>query len=64
VIAQVRDAESIFVFGPGEAKKEFETRLQSHGLGERIAGIETADKMTDRQVAAKVRQHFATQARV
>ena len=29
------------------------------GLGARIMGIETVDKMTDRQIAAKVRQHFA-----
>jgi hypothetical protein len=27
-------------------------------LGGRIVGVETVDKMTDRQIAAKVRQHF------
>jgi hypothetical protein len=30
----------------------------NEGLGGRIVGIETVDKMTDRQIAAKVRQHF------
>ena len=58
VIAHLRDAELILIFGPGEAKGEFERRLVSKGLGGRIAGVETTDKMTDHQIAAKVRQHF------
>jgi stalled ribosome rescue protein Dom34 len=58
VIAQIRDAESILIFGPGEAKVELEDRLKKSNFGERISGIETADKMTDHQVAAKVRQYF------
>jgi hypothetical protein len=59
VIASLRDAEAILIFGPGEAKGELKQRLVKNKLGARIAGIEAADKMTDRQVAAKVRQHFA-----
>ena len=58
VIAHLRDAESILIFGPGEAKGELEKRLASKGLSERVVGIEAVDKMTDRQIAAKVRQHF------
>jgi hypothetical protein len=58
VISHLRDAEAILIFGPGEAKDELKTRLESQKLGERIVGIETDDKMTDRQIAAKVRQHF------
>jgi hypothetical protein len=58
VIAHLRDAESILIFGPGEAKEELEKCLASKGLGGRIVGIETVDKMTDRQIAARVRQHF------
>jgi stalled ribosome rescue protein Dom34 len=59
VIASIRDAESILIFGPGEAKGELEKRLESEGLRGRIVGIETVDKMTDRQIAAKIRQRFA-----
>jgi hypothetical protein len=55
VIASIREAESILIFGPGEAKGELQKRLESNNLGERIVGIETVDKMTDRQIAAKVR---------
>ena len=58
VIASIRDAESILIFGPGEAKGELKQRLERNNLGGRIVGIETVDKMTDRQIAAKVRQHF------
>ena len=58
VITQLRDAESILVFGPGEAKGEFEKRLVHKGMGERVAGVETTDKMTDGQIAAKVREYF------
>ena len=61
VIAQLRDAESILIFGPGEAKGELEKRLASKGLGGRVVGVETVDKMTAPQIAAKVRQHFRKQ---
>ena len=59
VIASLRDAESILIFGPGEAKGELKKHLESAGLGAHIVATEAADKMTDRQIAAKVRQHFA-----
>ena len=58
VIASIRDAESILIFGPGEPKGELKERLERNNLGGRIIGIETVDKMTDRQIAAKVRRHF------
>lgn len=58
VISHVRDAESILILGPGEAKGELEKRLAGKGLGGRIVGVETVDKMTDHQIAAKVREHF------
>jgi hypothetical protein len=59
VVSCIRDADAILILGPGEAKGELRTRLEGLALGGRITGIETADKMTDRQLAAKVRQHFA-----
>ena len=58
VIACIRDAESILIFGPGEAKGELKKRLMRNKLGGRIVGIETIDRMTDRQIAAKVRRYF------
>ncbi len=58
VITAIRDADSILIMGPGEAKGELEKQLTHEKLGGRIVGIETVDKMTEPQVAAKVRQHF------
>ena len=58
VIASIGDAESILIFGPGDAKGELEKRLKRSKLGGRIIDIETVDKMTDRQIAAKVRKYF------
>jgi len=61
VIAVVRDADSIQIFGPGEAKGELEKRIEHEGLKAHILAIETVDKMTDRQITAKVREHFPAQ---
>jgi hypothetical protein len=60
VIANIRDAEAILIFGPGEAKGELKKRLERDNLDGRIVGIETVDNMTEPQIAAKVRQHFPT----
>jgi len=58
VIAQIRDAKSVLIMGPGEAKREFEKQLKSESYSGKIVGVETVDKMTDRQIAARVRQQF------
>ena len=59
IISLIREADSIWIIGPGEAKVEIENRLKQDGLGDRIVGIEAVDKMTDRQITAKVRDHFS-----
>jgi hypothetical protein len=58
VIAVIRQADSIQIFGPGEAKGELAKRLEHDGLKASILSIDTADKLTNRQIAAKVREHF------
>jgi hypothetical protein len=59
VIAAVCSAEALVILGPGEAKGELRKRLVRNRLGGRVAAVETADKMTDRQIAAKVREYFS-----
>ena len=59
VIAAISDAESILIFGPGEAKGELKRRLERKKHDVRIVAMETADKMTDRQIAARVREYFS-----
>jgi hypothetical protein len=58
VIQHLGPADEIFLFGPGEAKGEFHKRMQAKGFGARIVALETADRMTEPQIAAKVREHF------
>ncbi|MCQ3937523.1 MAG: hypothetical protein DPW18_10820 [Chloroflexi bacterium] len=63
ILSRLRDADAILIFGPGEAKAELKKRLARQKWSARIAGIESADKMTDRQIAAKVRRYFKGAAR-
>lgn len=60
VIACLRGADSLLLLGPGEAKGEFKKHIDDKKLRKLAVELETADKMTERQLAAKVRQHFAT----
>ena len=58
VISHLRDAELILIFGPGEAKGELAKRINDANLSGHLASVETADKMTDREIAAKVRMYL------
>jgi hypothetical protein len=60
IVAVIRDADAIQIFGPGEAKGELEKRLEHAGLKARVFALETVDKMTDHQISAKVRERFLT----
>ena len=60
VITAIRDAESMLIFGPGEAKGELKEQLEKNHLGKyNIVDIETVDNMTNPQIVAKVRAYFA-----
>jgi len=59
LIERIEDAGSLYVFGPGEAKGEFGKEIRKcRQLAPKLVAVETADKMTERQVAAHVRQVF------
>ena len=58
VVSSIREAESILILGPGEAKGELRKRLEKGKLSRRIIGIKTSDKMTEKQIVAVVRGHF------
>lgn len=60
IIQAISDAQGIFIFGPGEAKIELEKEIKkrSKELSSKIVRTETTDKMTERQIAAKVRNFF------
>ena len=58
VIAVLRGAESVLVLGPGELKKELVKRMKKSNFAGTVARVQTADKMTGRQVADRVRRFF------
>lgn len=58
VILNLRNATSIVILGPGEAKYELQNRLAGQGRGEMLVVLKTAGEMTDEQIAAEIRQHF------
>ena len=58
VIVYLREADAVLIFGPGEAKLELGKRIAHEKVRVQIVGIETADKMTQRQIASKVRNYF------
>jgi hypothetical protein len=62
VISSLRNAGAILIMGPGEAKGELQKRLEITSLNGRRVEVETVDKMTDRQIVAKAREHSLKQS--
>ena len=58
VLAYLRNADAVWILGPGRAKAELKHQLELRMSRVHVDGVEAADKMTDRQIAAKVRGHF------
>jgi stalled ribosome rescue protein Dom34 len=59
VMQELSGAENIFVFGPGIAKSELAREIKANKkLCDRIAAIESAGTMTEKQMTAKVRGFF------
>ena len=54
----IRAADSIFLFGPGEARVDFAAYLKKEKLDGKITAIDAVDKMTDRQISAKVHDYY------
>lgn len=59
VIAHLGEPEALLIFGPGEAKLELQGRLgRSATPSQPRIEIETAGRLTDPQIVAKVKDHF------
>jgi hypothetical protein len=60
VISHLGQPDALLIFGPGEAKVQLKERLsRSKALSACIVEIETTDKLTDPQIVAKVKEHYA-----
>ena len=60
VIVSLKGSESLLILCPCEAKGQLHKRLKSKKIRSLLVELETADKMTDRQLASKVAEHFVT----
>ncbi len=58
VVSNLKTADQILLVGPGEAKIEFQKRIESKEMQNRIVAVEPADKMTQPQFIAKVKKFF------
>ncbi|WP_097459386.1 hypothetical protein [Mangrovitalea sediminis] len=61
--AQVADclktADAYYIFGAGEAHKEFHHYLRDQAkLGDRVREVSAADKLSDQDIVAEVRRYF------
>lgn len=59
IVSVLTDADKILIFGPGKAKGELKKEIcKTRNLAPRIVGVETDDKMTEKQIVAKVRKYY------
>ncbi|MBP7635036.1 hypothetical protein KBA41_12775 [Candidatus Ozemobacteraceae bacterium] len=59
IASYVKNADSIMLMGPGEAKVELRKNLESRMMGDNIVEVIPADKLTEREVTLKVRAYYA-----
>jgi hypothetical protein len=59
VIQNIRTADKFLIIGPGEAKIELKKEIgKLKELSRKISKIEPSDKLTERQLLAKVKDYF------
>jgi len=59
----LKGAAGVLILGPGEARTELKARLEREKGSPREIHIEPADRMTERQIVARVREHFKPKPR-
>jgi hypothetical protein len=61
VLAYVKGADELFVFGPAETKIRLEQKIQDEKLfANKLKAVETADKMTVNEIVAKVKKFYVS----
>ncbi len=59
IFSAARGATRLYIFGPGQAKKELAKRLREHkDFGGEIGAVASAGKMTQAQMVARVKDFF------
>ena len=61
IIDHLKDADSVIILGPGEARVGLTKAIESNNeLKIKLRGVFAEDSMTDNQVMAKVREFYAS----
>lgn len=59
VIRQLGHPDALLILGPGEAKLELKERLDRSNLSSTsVIALESADRLSDSQIVARVKEHF------
>jgi len=59
VILRINEDSEVYIFGPASAKDELVAKIRNYeSLNIIIKKVETADRMTDKQIEAKTRDFF------
>ncbi len=59
IVADADKADRLYICGPGSAKIELEKEIKKEkNRHARIEAVETCDKMTEKQIVAKVKEFF------
>jgi len=59
VIADLGDAHVVIILGPGQAKTDLRAEMEKHKeLASKIVHVEAADRMSERQLVARLRKAF------
>ena len=68
ILADIKDADSWLIVGPGETKKDLEKHLATHDHGadlkKKLAGVEAMDHPTDGELIAHARKLFKAHDRM
>ena len=65
IIQASENARKILIFGPGITKKELEKKSKkSKEMAPKVLPVETTDKMSERQILAKVKKYFITKGEI
>jgi hypothetical protein len=59
VISHLGDVDCLLICGPGEARTELKKRLERKSKSGPEVTLKPADNMTEPQLVAMIRQHFA-----
>jgi hypothetical protein len=63
IVAHIRDATEIQIFGPAGAKYELQKHLENEGLAGNIVSVEEVGKLTDFQIGTRVQERFPSRSR-